>query len=110
MTKAADAALAAIARTFPINNGYNLPIRASVGVVEQPVASTDPAALLGAAERALAWAKAERRGSFVVYDAQRAAAEVGQGERRLGRAPREPPAGTGGGVPGRGRLPHRSAA
>jgi diguanylate cyclase (GGDEF)-like protein len=76
VTKAADAALAAIARTFPINNGYNLPIRASVGVVEQPVAGTDPAALLGAAERALAWAKAERRGSFVVYDPQRAAAET----------------------------------
>jgi diguanylate cyclase (GGDEF)-like protein len=75
VTKAADEALAAIAHTFPINNGYNLPIGASVGVVEQAAADTDPAALLGAAEQALAWAKRERRGHWMVYDPERAAEE-----------------------------------
>ncbi|WP_432991690.1 putative bifunctional diguanylate cyclase/phosphodiesterase [Dactylosporangium sp. CA-233914] len=76
VSKAAEEALAAIAHTFPINNGYNLPIRASVGVVEQSVADTGPAALLGAAERALAWAKAECRGHWARFDPDRAAAEA----------------------------------
>ncbi|MFI5911946.1 putative bifunctional diguanylate cyclase/phosphodiesterase [Dactylosporangium sp. NPDC051541] len=75
VTKAAEQALAAIAHTFPINNGYTLPIRASVGVVERATAGADPAALLGAAEQALAWAKQESRGRWTVFDADRAAAE-----------------------------------
>ncbi|WP_433218872.1 putative bifunctional diguanylate cyclase/phosphodiesterase [Dactylosporangium sp. CS-047395] len=76
VTKAADQALAAIAHTFPINNGYHLPIGASVGVVERPGEGTDPAALLGAAERALEWAKRERRGRWMVFDPDRAALEA----------------------------------
>nr|BFE59114.1 EAL domain-containing protein [Dactylosporangium thailandense] len=76
VTKAAEEALAAIAHTFPINNGYTLPIRASIGVVERSAAGTDPAALLGAAEQALGWAKQERRGHWMVYDTERAAAET----------------------------------
>jgi diguanylate cyclase (GGDEF)-like protein len=74
--KAAEEALAAIAHTFPINNGYTLPIRASIGVVERPTAGTGPATLLGAAEQALRWAKRERRGQWMVYDTERAATET----------------------------------
>ena len=76
VTKIAASALDAIAHTFPINNGHNLPIRASIGVAEQAVADADPAALLGAAERALAWAKAERRGRWMVFDPVRAGREA----------------------------------
>ncbi|WP_432840884.1 putative bifunctional diguanylate cyclase/phosphodiesterase [Dactylosporangium sp. CA-092794] len=75
VTKTADRALEAIAHTFPINNGHTLPIRASIGAVERAAADTDPATLLGAAERALAWAKAERRGQYTVFDPIRAALE-----------------------------------
>jgi diguanylate cyclase (GGDEF)-like protein len=76
VTKIAASALDAIAHTFPINNGHNLPIRASIGVAEQAVADADPAALLGAAERALAWAKAERRGRWMAFDPVRAGREA----------------------------------
>ncbi|MGI5239420.1 putative bifunctional diguanylate cyclase/phosphodiesterase [Dactylosporangium sp. CA-139066] len=76
VTKFAASALEAIAHTFPINNGHNLPIGASIGVAEQAVADADAAALLGAAERALAWAKAERRGRWMVFDPVRAGVEA----------------------------------
>jgi diguanylate cyclase len=74
VTRLADQAIETVEGTYAIHNGQRVRIGASAGVVECPAADADPGGLVGAAELALAWAKAERRGRWVVFDPERGAA------------------------------------
>ncbi|GAA4709782.1 putative bifunctional diguanylate cyclase/phosphodiesterase [Phytohabitans rumicis] len=73
--KVADAALAALADPIRVD-GHDLRVSASVGVVERPVAGTDPSDLMRAADITLHWAKADGRGRLAVFDADRNATDV----------------------------------
>jgi EAL domain-containing protein (putative c-di-GMP-specific phosphodiesterase class I) len=52
-------------------DGHELPIQASVGIVEQPVAGVTPTELMRAAGISLRWAKADRRHRWAVFDDRR---------------------------------------
>nr|MDT0662158.1 bifunctional diguanylate cyclase/phosphodiesterase [Micromonospora sp. DSM 115978] len=65
--KVADAALAAIT-TPTVVDGHELTVRASIGVVERPVAGTTPAAVMRDADITLHRAKTSCRGHWALYD------------------------------------------
>jgi diguanylate cyclase (GGDEF)-like protein/PAS domain S-box-containing protein len=73
----AKTALAALARPFRIG-GQDLAVRASIGVLERPVASTTPGAAVRAADLTLYRAKKESRGRWTLFDPKRNAVAVSQ--------------------------------
>jgi diguanylate cyclase (GGDEF)-like protein len=73
--KAADRALAALAEPYQLD-GAELPLTASAGVVERPVAAAAPADLLRDAQIALGWAKADGRDRWREFREQRAAEDA----------------------------------
>jgi diguanylate cyclase (GGDEF)-like protein len=73
--KVADQALAALREPFRVD-GHELPVTASVGVVERRLAGTDPTDLMRAADITLHWAKADGRDRWLLFDADRNAEEV----------------------------------
>ncbi len=56
--------------------GYELSVSASIGIVERPVAETDPTDLMRAADITLYWAKADSKGRWAVYEPERHQREV----------------------------------
>ncbi|MDG4832232.1 bifunctional diguanylate cyclase/phosphodiesterase [Solwaraspora sp. WMMD1047] len=75
VVKVADAALAAIS-TPAVVDGHELTIRASIGVVERPVAGTTPTAVMRDADITLHWAKTSNKGRWSLYDPERNAREM----------------------------------
>ena len=73
--KVADQALATFTEPFHIDD-HALPIRASVGVVERPIAGTDPIELLRAADMTLHWAKTDGKDRWVLFDIDRNTSDV----------------------------------
>jgi EAL domain-containing protein (putative c-di-GMP-specific phosphodiesterase class I) len=68
--KVADAALAAVAEPVHID-GHELTVSASIGIVEQPVARSNPSELMRAADITLNWAKSAGKGRWAVFDPHR---------------------------------------
>jgi diguanylate cyclase (GGDEF)-like protein len=73
--KLADRALRRLAEPMRVG-GREIPLSASVGVVERPAAGTEPADVMRAADISLHWAKADGRGRCVLFDADRNADDV----------------------------------
>jgi diguanylate cyclase (GGDEF)-like protein len=73
--KAADRILAVLGEEFHVD-GHDLPISASIGIIERPVAGTDPTDVMRAADITLNWAKADGKARWRVFDADRNAREV----------------------------------
>jgi len=71
----ADRVLTALATPVRVD-GYWLPVSASIGVVERPVAGADPGELLRAADITLSWAKADGGGRWAAFDPGRNASHV----------------------------------
>ncbi|QSB14634.1 bifunctional diguanylate cyclase/phosphodiesterase [Natronosporangium hydrolyticum] len=89
-TKTADRIQSAMAAPFHIEDA-ELPMTASIGVVEGPIATAVAAELTRAAQMALHWAKADGRGRWRLYSQARAyedteryrlSAEIPRGLRR----------------------------
>ncbi|MFL6077028.1 MAG: putative bifunctional diguanylate cyclase/phosphodiesterase [Mycobacteriales bacterium] len=74
-TKIADMVLEAVAEPVRLD-AHELTVSASIGVVELPVAGTDPGDLMRAADITLHWAKADGRGRWCGFDAKRNARQV----------------------------------
>ncbi len=74
-TKIADWVLATLAKPFTTDS-YLLPVSASIGVVERPVAGTDPTDVMRAADITMHWAKADGKGRWAVFDVCRDTREV----------------------------------
>jgi diguanylate cyclase (GGDEF)-like protein len=74
-TKVADRVLATIAEPIHVDDS-ELPLTASAGVVEGPVAGTDPAELIRSAQIALNWAKADGRARWKLFNEGRSQADV----------------------------------
>jgi len=75
MVKVADRALSTL--RAPVRAGdHDLPISASVGIVERRTGGADPAELMRAADTALHWAKADGKARWTVFDAHRSARDV----------------------------------
>ncbi|MFI6759502.1 putative bifunctional diguanylate cyclase/phosphodiesterase [Micromonospora sp. NPDC050417] len=68
----AEAALATVAEPVQVGD-QQLEVSASIGLVEGTLADTCPADLMKAADATLYWAKADGRGRWAVYDAERGA-------------------------------------
>lgn len=73
--KVADRALDALRPAIFID-GIELPAPASAGVVERPVAGTDAADLLRAADITLHWAKADGRDRWCMFDDERNSRDI----------------------------------
>jgi diguanylate cyclase (GGDEF)-like protein len=73
--KVADEALSTFTEPVCVN-GYELPISASIGIVERPLAGTDPADVMRAAGITLHWAKADGKRRLALFDPLRNAREV----------------------------------
>jgi diguanylate cyclase (GGDEF)-like protein len=74
-TKVADKALAVLAEPVRID-GQELPVSASIGVVERPVAGIDPTDVMRAADITLHWAKADGKARWTLFDPQRNGMQV----------------------------------
>jgi predicted signal transduction protein with EAL and GGDEF domain len=70
--KVADRALAVLAEPFHIDD-HELPVSASAGVMEGPLAGTDSMELLRAADIALHWAKVDGKSRWALYEEERSA-------------------------------------
>jgi diguanylate cyclase (GGDEF)-like protein len=70
VTRVADTALAAVAEPVHID-GHDLSVSASIGVVEQPVAHSNPSELMRAADITLNWAKSAGKGRWAIFDPRR---------------------------------------
>jgi diguanylate cyclase (GGDEF)-like protein len=70
VTRVADAALAAVAEPVHID-GHDLTVSASIGIVEQPVARSNPTELMRAADITLNWAKSAGKGRWALFDPRR---------------------------------------
>jgi diguanylate cyclase len=75
VVKAADRILAVVGADVDID-GRDMPISASIGIVERPVLGSDPTDLMRAADITLHWAKADGKARWRVFDADRNAREV----------------------------------
>jgi len=64
--------LAALEQPVDVQDGFQVSLSASIGVVEQPAAGVSPAELLRAADVTLNAAKRDGKGRVVVHDATRA--------------------------------------
>jgi diguanylate cyclase (GGDEF)-like protein len=73
--KVADRVMAVLGEPYHID-GHDLPISASIGIVERPVAGTDPTDVMRAADITLHWAKADGKARWRVFDPDRNAREV----------------------------------
>jgi diguanylate cyclase (GGDEF)-like protein len=73
--KVADRALCRLAEPFHID-GLELPVTASAGLVEQPVAAGDGPELLRAALTALHWAQARGTGHWRLFERERSTADI----------------------------------
>jgi diguanylate cyclase (GGDEF)-like protein len=73
--KVADRVLAALGDPFRID-GHDLRITASVGIVDRPLAGTDPTDVLRAADITMHWAKSDGKARYAVFDPDRNAADV----------------------------------
>jgi len=71
----ADAVLAALARPIQLGN-HELTVTASIGIVERPVAATNQADLIQAADITLYWAKADGKARYARFDRSRKDSEV----------------------------------
>jgi diguanylate cyclase len=73
--KVADRVIAAFGEPFRVDD-HDLPITASIGIVERPVAGTDETDVMRAADITLHWAKADGKARWRAFDADRNAREV----------------------------------
>jgi diguanylate cyclase (GGDEF)-like protein len=73
--KVADRVLDALGEPIRVG-GHRLSVSASIGIVERPVAGTDPAELMRAADITLYWAKANGKGRWALFDPSRNARDV----------------------------------
>jgi diguanylate cyclase (GGDEF)-like protein len=73
--KVADRVLSTLTEPIPID-GLRLSTSASIGVVERPVAGTDPADLMRAADITMYWAKANGKARWELFDPKRNAQQV----------------------------------
>jgi diguanylate cyclase (GGDEF)-like protein len=73
--KVADRVMAALGEPFRVD-GHDLRISASIGIVERPVAGTEPTDVMRAADITLHWAKADGKARWRVFDPDRNAREV----------------------------------
>jgi diguanylate cyclase (GGDEF)-like protein len=71
----ADGILAALAEPIQLD-GHRLTVTASVGIVEEAVADTDPTEVARAARMSLHWAKLDGKSRWVLYDPHRSARYV----------------------------------
>ena len=75
MVKVADRALSTLA--VPVRIGdHELPVSASVGIVERRVTGAAAAELMRAADQALHWAKTDGKGRWTLFDPARSARDV----------------------------------
>ncbi|MBS2963996.1 GGDEF domain-containing protein [Actinocrinis puniceicyclus] len=74
-TNAADEILDALRRPICFD-GREIPVSASVGVVEHSIGGAHPTELVRAADITLYWAKAEGKGRWALFDADRSASEI----------------------------------
>ncbi|MPZ89728.1 MAG: EAL domain-containing protein [Nitriliruptorales bacterium] len=75
--EAAERALAALAAPIRIQ-AHDLSVSASIGVVERPVAGTEPTDLMRAADITLYWAKSGGKARWALFDPERDLREVGR--------------------------------
>ena len=75
VTQLAEDLVAAVENPVTLSCGQ-VTVTASIGVVEGPIAHTDPAELLRAADLALYWAKADGKGRWALYEPDRGARDV----------------------------------
>jgi diguanylate cyclase (GGDEF)-like protein len=73
--KVADRVLMLLETPFFID-GHELPITASIGIVERSLSGTDPTEIMRAADITLHWAKDDGKGQWALFDADRNAHEV----------------------------------
>jgi diguanylate cyclase (GGDEF)-like protein len=73
--KAADMVMARLAEPFRVD-GHDLPMTASIGIVERAVAESDTTELMRAADMTLHWAKNDGKARWSVFDDERNAREV----------------------------------
>jgi diguanylate cyclase (GGDEF)-like protein/PAS domain S-box-containing protein len=71
----AEGVLAALDEPVRLD-GHELAVRASIGVLERPVAGTGPDEVMRAADTTLYWAKSDGKGRLAVFDADRHARDV----------------------------------
>jgi diguanylate cyclase (GGDEF)-like protein/PAS domain S-box-containing protein len=74
-TQAADEILDALRRPISFDS-REIPVSASVGVVEHSIGGAHPTELVRAADITLYWAKAEGKGRWALFDADRSASEI----------------------------------
>ncbi|HEV2635374.1 MAG TPA: EAL domain-containing protein [Actinocrinis sp.] len=75
VTEVAEAALASFKQPIVLDD-HRLTITASIGLVERPVAGTEPTELLRAADITLYWAKSDGKACWALFDPERNAREV----------------------------------
>lgn len=73
--KVADEVLGILAEPFDVG-GHVLPVSASIGIVERPVAEADVTDLLRAADITMHWAKADGKARWATFDTGRDTREV----------------------------------
>jgi diguanylate cyclase len=73
--KVADRAMSALSAPARVGD-HDLPVPASIGIVERPAAGSDAAELTRAADLTLRWAKADGRNRWTVFDPDRNARDV----------------------------------
>jgi diguanylate cyclase (GGDEF)-like protein len=73
--KVADRVLATLGEPFRVDD-HDLPITASIGIVERAVFGTDPTDIMRAADMTLHWAKADGKARWRAFDPQRNTREV----------------------------------
>jgi diguanylate cyclase (GGDEF)-like protein/PAS domain S-box-containing protein len=74
-THAADEILDALRRPISFE-AREIPVSASIGVVEHSIGGAHPTELVRAADITLYWAKAEGKGRWALFDADRSASEI----------------------------------
>ncbi|MDT5025573.1 MAG: diguanylate cyclase [Micromonosporaceae bacterium] len=73
--KVADLIMAVLSEPFHVE-GHDLPMAASIGIVERSMGETDATDLVRAADMTLHWAKADGKARWCIFDTERNAREV----------------------------------